>query len=401
MNGSRLVSIRILSNASKFFSLSYVSTGFVAVVVGYVGGGVLVFQAANVAGATPDQIGSWLWALGLGMGISSLALTIHFRQPILIAWSTPGAALLATSLPGLPLSDAVGVFLFSSLLLVVVGASGLFQRILHVIPDSMGAALLAAILLRFGLDVFVALESDFELVGLMLLAYLVARQLNLRLVIPITLLVGIVVTYFRGSFAGFEPALSLTYPEFVAPTLNVAAMIGIGIPLFIVTMASQNVPGIAVLRAHGYDASASTLIGWSGATGLILAPFGGFAFNLAAITAAICMGEDVHPDPARRYPAVIWASIFYVITGLFGITLASLFLVTPASLIMGIAGLALISTISNSLYAATREEGEREIAFITFAVAASGISLFAIAAPFWALVLGVVMHLLRKKGGAR
>ena len=400
MLGSGLRQSKRLAEYSKFFALPYISAGFVAVLVGYAGAGPLIFQAANAAGATTSQIGSWLWALGLGMGISSFILTVYYRQPILIAWSTPGAALLAISLPGLPLSDAVGVFLFCSLLLALVGASGLFQRLVDVVPESMGAALLAGILLEFGLDIFVALESDVELVGLLLLTYLTATRFVPRFAIPLSLLAGIAFVYFQGSFLGGAPNFSLTHPEFVMPTANLSAMIGIGIPLFVVTMASQNVPGVAALRAHGYRVNASPLVGWSGLTGLVLAPFGGFTFNLAAITAAICMTKDVHPDASKRYPAVIWASVFYVITGLFGATFASLFMAVPSPLIMGIAGLALIPTIANSLNAAMRDVEEREIAFVTFAVTASGISLFSVTAPLWGLVIGMGMHLVRKRKGS-
>lgn len=380
----------------RFFAPSYISAGFVSVLVGYAGAGAIIFQAANAAGASPAEVSSWIWALGIGMGVSTAGLTLWYRQPVMIAWSTPGAALLVTSLPGLPMSDAIGVFLFSSLLLTLCGATGLFQKIMDVVPKSLGAALLAAVLLRFGLDAFVALEDNFALAGGMLLVYLLARQLTSRFVIPLTFLTGIVIAWTQGGLTGFNPDFSLTTPVFVMPTVNIPAMIGIGIPLFVVTMASQNVPGIAALRTHGYDAPASPLIGWSGAIGLVLAPFGGFAFNLAAITAAICMGKDVHPDPSRCYPATLWASIFYILTGLFGAALTSLFVAFPAALIMAIAGLALLSTIANSLDTAMTDESEREAAILTFAVTASGVTLLSIGSPFWGLLVGMAAHLLKK-----
>jgi len=385
----------------RFFSPSYISAGFVSILVGYAGAGAIIFQAANAAGASPAEISSWLWALGIGMGVSSAGLTLWYRQPILIAWSTPGAALLVTSLPGLPMSDAIGVFLFSSLLLTFCGITGLFQKIMDVVPRSLGAALLAAVLLRFGLDAFVALENDFILAGAMLLIYLLARQLTPRFVIPLTFLTGILIAYAQGALVGFNPDFSLTTPVFVMPTVNITAMIGIGIPLFVVTMASQNVPGIAALRTHGYNAPASPLIGWSGAIGIVLAPFGGFAFNLAAITAAICMGKDVHPDPTKCYPATLWASFFYILTGLFGAALTALFVAFPAALIMAIAGLALLSTIANSLETAMAGESEREAAILTFAVTASGVTLLSVGAPFWGLLIGMVAHLMKKYFASR
>lgn len=381
----------------RFFSPSFISTGFVAVLVGYAGAGAIIFQAANAAGASPNQISSWLWALGVGMGVSSACLTLWYKQPILIAWSTPGAALLVTSLPGIPMSDAIGAFLFSSFLLTLCGVTGLFEKIMNVVPQSLAAALLAAVLLRFGLDAFVALEADFSLVGAMLLVYLLTKQMLPRFVIPLTFLAGIIVAALQGSLSDISLDFTFTTPVFVMPSFDIPTLIGVGIPLFVVTMASQNVPGIAALRTHGYQAPASPLIGWSGATGLVLGPFGGFAFNLAAITAAMCMGKEVHPDPEKRYPAVLWASFFYTSAGVFGAALTGLFIAFPAALIMAIAGLALLSTIANSLDVALRTEEERDAAILTFAIAASGLTLLSIGAPFWGLVVGMAAYLIKKR----
>jgi benzoate membrane transport protein len=380
----------------RFFSPSYVSTGFVAVLVGYASAGAIIFQAANAAGANPEQISSWLWALGVGMGVSSASLTLWYKQPILIAWSTPGAALLVTSLPGIPMSDAIGAFLFSSFLLTLCGVTGWFEKIMNFVPQSLAAALLAAVLLRFGLDAFVALEADFSLVGVMLLVYLLTKQWLPRYVIPLTFLAGIIVAAVQGSLSDISLDFTFTTPVLVMPAFDLPTLIGVGIPLFIVTMASQNVPGIAALRTHGYQAPASPLIGWSGATGLVLGPFGGFAFNLAAITAAMCMGKEVHPDPEKRYPAVLWASFFYTLAGVFGAALTGLFLAFPAELIMAIAGLALLSTIANGLEVALRTEEERDAAILTFAIAASGVTLLSIGAPFWGLVVGMIAYLIKK-----
>lgn len=381
----------------RFFSPNYISAGFVAVLVGYAGAGAIVFQAANAAGATPDQISSWLWAVGIGMGVSSIGLTLFYRQPILLAWSTPGAALLATSLPGIPMGDAIGAFIFSSILLTLCGVTGLFQKIMAFVPQSLAPALLAAVLLKFGLDAFVALETDVLMVGAMVVIFLAAKQFMPRYVIPLTLLTGVVIALVGGQISPIDADFTLTRPVFVMPSFDIPTLIGVGIPLFIVTMASQNVPGIAALRAHGYDAPASPLIGWSGFTGVVLAPFGGFAFNLAAITAALCMSPDVHPDPAKRYPAVLWASVFYILAGLFGAAITALFIAFPAALVMAIAGLALLSTIANSLESALREETERDAAILTFAVTASGMTLLSIGAPFWGIVIGMGAYLFRKR----
>lgn len=381
----------------RFFSPSYISAGFVAVLVGYAGAGAIIFQAANAAGASPAEISSWLWALGLGMGVSSFLLTLRYKQPILIAWSTPGAALLVTSLPGVPMGEAIGAFLFCSALLTLAGVTGLFQKIMDFVPQSLAAALLAAVLLRFGLDAFAAMEDNVLLVGVMVAVYLAAKLYSPRYVIPLTFLAGIVVAFLMGEMGSIPADFALTMPVFTMPSFSLPTLIGVGVPLFIVTMASQNVPGIAALRTHGYDVPASPLIGWSGVTGLILAPFGGFAFNLAAITAALCMSPEVHPDPKKRHFAVYWAALFYCLAGLFGATLTALFIAFPTSLILAIAGLALLSTIANSLETALRSEAERDAAIFTFIVTASGVTLLSIGAPFWGLVIGMIVYLLRRR----
>jgi benzoate membrane transport protein len=380
----------------RYFAPSFVLTGFVAVLVGYSSAGAIIFQAANAAGATPAEISSWLWALGVGMGVSSALLTFWYKQPILVAWSTPGAALLVTSLPGIPLNEAIGAFLLCSVLLTLCGVTGLFQKIMDLVPQSLASALLAGVLLRFGLDAFVALEIDFWMVGIMLVVYIGAKQFVPRYVIPLTFAVGIAVALFQCQISTLDLDYSLTIPVFTMPGFDLPTLLGVGVPLFVVTMASQNVPGLAALRAHGYQAPASPLIAWTGVTGIVLAPFGGFAFNLAAITAAICMGKEVHPDPAKRYPATLWAAVFYCLAGLFGAALTALFTAFPASLVMAIAGLALLSTIAGSLSVALGNENDREAAMITFAITASGVTLLSVGAPFWALVVGMAVYLFKK-----
>ncbi|GLQ06914.1 benzoate/H(+) symporter BenE family transporter [Sneathiella chinensis] len=376
----------------KFFAPTYVISGFVAVLVGYTSAAAIVFQAAAAGGATPDIIASWMWALGLGMGISGIGLSLFYRVPIIIAWSTPGAALLVTSLPGIPMGDAVGAFLFSSLLLTLFGVTGWFEKIMKIIPMPLASAMLAGVLVRFGLDIFVAMESRFALIALMLVVYLAGRRFSPRYAIPATFLAGVLMATAEGRMGALSLDFALTLPVFTLPSFSLSTLIGVGLPLFIVTMASQNIPGVAVLRAHGYQTPASPLIAWAGAIGLPLAPFGGYAFNLAAITAALCMGDTVHSDRDKRYPAAVWAGLFYMLLGLFGALVAGVLGMFPADLIMGIAGLALLGTIGNSLAAAVTDEDSREAAFLTFLVTASGMSLLSIGAPFWGLVIGLTAH---------
>ena len=384
----------------RFFrdlSISAIAAGFVTVLVGFASSAVIVFQAAQSLGATPEQISSWMWALGLGMGLTCIVLSLRYRMPVVTAWSTPGAAMLISSAAGLPLNEAMGAFLISAALITVAGFSGVFERMISRIPVSLASGMLAGVLLRFGLDAFVAMKTQLAMALTMFVVYLLARRWLPRYAVILTLLVGI----------GFASALGLLHtqglhwqlakPILIMPGFSLAALFGIALPLFVVTMASQNVPGVAVIRASGYSIPISPVIGWTGLTNLLLAPFGAFALNLAAITAAICMGREAHEDAQRRYVASVAAGVFYVIVGLFGATVAALFAAFPKELIMAIAGIALLGTIGNSLAASLRDEHEREPALITFLVTASGLTIAGIGSAFWGLIAGALTLMLLKR----
>ena len=381
----------------KDLSLSAIAAGFVTVLVGFASSAVIVFQAAQSLGASPEEISSWMWALGLGMGLTCIGLSLRYRMPVVTAWSTPGAAMLIGSVAGLPLSDAIGAFLMSALLIAASGFSGLFERMISRIPVSLASGMLAGVLLRFGIDAFAAMETQLGMVLTMFAVYLLARRLLPRYAVILTLLVGIAFAAGLGLLRVDGLSLELAKPVFTTPTFSLAAIVGIALPLFIVTMASQNVPGVAVIRASGYAIPISPVVGWTGLVNLLLAPFGAFALNLAAITAAICMGREAHEDAARRYVAAIAAGVFYVVVGLFGATVAALFAAFPKELILAIAGIALLGTIGNSLAAALRDEAEREPALVTFLVTASGLSLAGIGSAFWGLLAGVVTLLVLRR----
>ena len=378
-------------------SLSAIAAGFVTVLVGFASSAVIVFQAAQSLGATPEEISSWMWALGLGMGLTCIGLSLRYRMPVVTAWSTPGAAMLIGSVAGLPLSDAIGAFLMSALLIAASGFSGFFERMISRIPVSLASGMLAGVLLRFGIDAFAAMKTQLGMVLTMFAVYLLARRLLPRYAVILTLLVGIAFAAGLGLLRVDGLSLQLAKPVFTTPTFSLAAIVGIALPLFIVTMASQNVPGVAVIRASGYAIPISPVVGWTGLVNLLLAPFGAFALNLAAITAAICMGREAHEDAARRYVVAIAAGAFYVVVGLFGATVAALFAAFPKELILAIAGIALLGTIGNSLAAALRDEAEREPALVTFLVTASGLSLAGIGSAFWGLLAGVVTLLVLRR----
>ncbi|MBV6271648.1 benzoate/H(+) symporter BenE family transporter [Alcaligenaceae bacterium CGII-47] len=385
-----------LSLASRWLKISHISAGLIAVLVGYTSSVAIVFQAASAAGATTEQLNSWMWALGIGMGLTCISLSLVYRTPILTAWSTPGAALLVTSLDSLTMNEAIGVFLFSSTLITLCGVTGWFERIMHTVPRSLAAAMLAGILLKFGMDLFGAMQSELLLVTLMFGTFILARKFLPRYSVPLSLLVGVLCASLQAPLHLDELDWTPAQPLLMWPVFSWSALIGVGVPLFIVTMTSQNIPGLAVLRANGYQTPASPLISWTGLTGLILAPMGGFSFNLAAITAAICMSPDADSDATQRYKASIWAGTFYLLTGIFGATVVGLFAAFPYELVAAIAGLALLSTLGNSLVDALQDSAGREAALVTFLTTASGMTLMGIGSAFWGLLLGSLCHVLMR-----
>ncbi len=371
-------------------SPSAIVAGFIAMLTGYTSSLVLMFQAGQAAGLTNGQISSWIWALSIGMALCCIGLSLRYRAPIMIAWSTPGAALLITSLPGVPYSEAIGAYTFASALIVLIGLTGTFDRLMRRIPASIAAALLAGVLFKIGLEICVAAEQQPLLVVAMLLAYLLGKRLLPRYAVLAALIVGSGLAGLFGllNFENFE--LQLAVPEWTTPSFSLAAVISIGIPLFIVAMASQNLPGMAVLRANGYDVPASPLLTTTGLTSILLAPFGSHGIHMAAISAAICAGPEAHEDPKKRYTAAIWCGVFYGIAGIFGATLAALFAALPKALILSIAALALFASIIGGLTQAMSEPKEREAALITFLVTASGMTLFSVGSAFWGIVAGLL-----------
>ncbi|WP_017302264.1 benzoate/H(+) symporter BenE family transporter [Nodosilinea nodulosa] len=375
----------------KDISLSAIIAGFVTVLVGFTSSAVIVFQAAQALNATPAEIASWMWALGLGMGLTCIGLSLRYRAPVVTAWSTPGAALLITSAAGVPMAEAIGAFLVSGLLITLAGFTGWFERLMNRIPISLAAGMLAGVLLRFGLDVFTAMQTQFGMVLAMFCVYLGMRRTNPRYAVVAALGVGVAIAALQNQIQLDTLSLQLAQPVLTMPQFSPGALIGVALPLFVVTMASQNVPGVAVIRASGYGSvPISPIIGWTGAVTVILAPFGAFAINLAAITAAICMGREAHEDPGKRYIAAIAAGFFYLLIGLFGATVAAVFAAFPSELVLAIAGLALLGTIGNGLFTALKAERDREPALITFLVTASGITLLGIGSAFWGLIAGTL-----------
>ncbi|QGU15388.1 benzoate/H(+) symporter BenE family transporter [Leclercia sp. 119287] len=369
-------------------------SGFVAVLVGYASSAAIIWQAAAAAGATAPQIAGWMTSLGIGMGISTLALSWWYKAPVLTAWSTPGAALLATSLQGVTLSETIGIFIFANALILICGVSGLFARLMKIIPHSLAAAMLAGVLLRFGLQAFSNLEGHLLLCGSMLLAWLITKAFAPRYAIVATLLVGGAVAALKGDVVTDKLSFAVVMPEFIAPTFNLTTLVSIGLPFFLVTMASQNAPGFATLKASGYPVAVSPLIVFTGGLALLLSPFGVYSICIAAITAAICQSPDAHPDAGKRWLAAAAAGIFYLLAGIFGGSISGLMAALPLSWIQTLAGLALLGTIGGSLHQALHNEAERDAAIVTFLLTASGATLAGIGSAFWGLVAGGICYAL-------
>lgn len=371
----------------KDVSVSAVVAGFVAVLVGFTSSIAIIFAAAQAVGADTAQTASWIWALGLGTGLTSLGLSLWTRQPVLTAWSTPGAALIAAS-QGIALPDAVGAFLVCAGLILLVSVTGWFEKLMDRIPMAIAAALLAGVLTRFALDATLAAHTQPLLIVGMTVAFLAGRRWWPRYAVPGVLLAGIVLAATQGLLHLGTVDGGLAHPVWVSPQFSLHAVVGLGLPLFVVTMASQNLPGVAAQRAAGYSIPVSPTVGATGLASLVLAPFGGFALNLAAITAAICMGREAHEQPERRYTASAAAGVFYIAVGLAGGAVAGLLGAFPKELVIGIAGLALLGTIGGGLASALQQERHRDAALLTYVVTLSGLSIAGIGSAFWGVLAG-------------
>jgi len=375
-------------------SLSAVVAGFIATVISYAGPLVIIFQAAKAGGLPHELMSSWVWTLSIGSGVLGILLSLRYRVPIVIAWSAPGSALLVTMLPDISMNQAVGAYLVSNLVILLVGFSGAFDKVIGKLPAAISAAMLAGILVRFGTDLFVSVKDQPWLVLAMFATYLLFRRTMPRYAVMAVLVVGVAMAVGSGELRSEALVLGLARPVWITPEFSWQVILGVAFPLVMVALTGQFVPGMAVLRNAGYQTPASPLISGSALGTLLLAPFGCHGLNLAAITAAICTGREAHEDPGKRYIAGVSGGVFYLLLGIFGATLVSVFTAFPAALIAALAGLALLSAIGAALHGAMSVPADREAALITFLVTASGMSLLGLSAAFWGLIFGIAAHLL-------
>ncbi|WP_075656291.1 benzoate/H(+) symporter BenE family transporter [Pseudochrobactrum sp. B5] len=379
----------------RFSDLTHpIVAGLISVIVNYGGTFILVFQAAKIAGLSPELTASWVWSVSIGVGVTGLILSWHFREPIITAWSTPAAAFLVTALATTPYAEAVGAYIISALAFVVLGLSGTFEKVIRLIPASIASGLLAGILLQFGIGAFGGATIDPLLVGGLIVAYVLLKRFTARYAVVGILVLGIGFLLVQGRVDFSNLSLTLAAPVFTMPVFSLNALLSVALPLFLITLTGQYMPGMLVLRNDGFKTSANPIVTVTGLGSLIMAPFGSHAFNIAAITAAIATGREAHEDPRKRWVAGIAAGVFYVLVGVFGVTLAAVFMAFPSTFITTLAGLALLGTIGGSLAGALADPKTREAALITFLASAANINLLGIGGAFWGLVIGLVAYML-------
>jgi len=369
-----------------------VVAGLISVIVNYGGTFILVFQAARAAGLSPESTASWVWSISIGVGITGILLSWASREPIITAWSTPAAAFLVTALATTPYAEAVGAYMISAAAFVLLGMSGYFEKVIRLIPPGVAAGLLAGILLQFGIGAFGGMSIDPWLAGLLIVVYVVLKRLTTRYAVVGILVLGLAFLLIQGRVDLSGLQLTLAAPVFTLPAFSLNALLSLALPLFLITLTGQYMPGMLVLRADGFRSSADPIVTVTGLGSLLMAPFGSHAFNLAAITAAICTGREAHEDPSKRWLAGIAAGVFYILVGVFGVTLAAVFMAFPATFITTLAGLALLGTIGGSLASAMADVKGREASLITFLAAAANITLLGIGGAFWGLVIGLMAY---------
>lgn len=388
-----IVNPKKITTAKSYLNiLPPIIAGLISVIVNYGGTFILIFQAAQMAGLSPELTASWVWSISIGVGITGILLSWYTKEPIITAWSTPAAAFLITALIAVPYSEAIGAYLLSALAFIILGITGYFGKLIRLIPVSIASGLLAGILLQFGISAFSNMTIDPILTIFMFFIYIIAKRFSARYAIVCVLTFGFILLLLQSQidFSGFE--LKLATPIFTEPTFSINALLSVALPLFLITLTGQYMPGLLILKNEGFKTNAKPILAITGLGSFLMAPFGSHAFNLAAITAAICTGKESHEDPSKRWIAGVAAGVFYILVGIFGVTLAALFAAFPATFISTLAGLALLSTIAGSLANALSDNNTREAAMITFLATAANINLFGIGGAFWGLVLGLISY---------
>lgn len=388
---------RNLRDLPASISLSAVVAGLVVAVVSYSGPILIILEAAKKGGLSEAQTSSWVWAIVVGNGLTTIFLSLYYRQPITTPWSTAGAALLAISLVEYPYGQAIGAYILVGIAMILLGLSGWFARAMRLIPQPIVLGMLAGVLLRFGIGLFAALPERPIMVMVMVAVYFGLRRFKFRAPTLGALVVGMVIAALGGELHIPDLSLALTVPQFTAPEFSLHAAVGLALPLFALALTSQYAPGQGVLRASGYEAPINRILTVTGIMSSVIAFFGGHGVTLGALTAAIVTNPEAHPDPHKRYAAAVCTGLWHVLLGSFGAGVIALFAAFPAALAASVAGLALSATIGSSLAGAMADPALRDAALAAFLCTAANFTLFGVGAPFWGLVVGVAVYLILRQ----
>jgi benzoate membrane transport protein len=376
----------------KDWSIPAVTAGFVAVLISYSGPLAIFFQAAQSAEISTAMMTSWVWAISIGAGVSGILLSLWLKVPVVTAWSAPGTALLVTLFPGLSLGEAVGAYLIAAAIIFVVGITGSFDRIVQAIPPGIASAMMAGILFQFGVGIFLSLESVPALAIGMVIAYLAFKRINPRYSLIMLLIVGVVLAVVLEGASLSGVSIRLAEPQFIRPEWTWNATLSLAIPLVLVSLTGQFLPGMAILRTSGYNTPAKPIVTITSLTSFGTAFFGGITTVVAAITAAICTSKEAHEDPDKRYVAGVANGVFYLVGGTFAGTIVLLFTSLPGEFVAILAGLALIGAITSNVSAFAAQKDHLEASVITFIATASGISFLGLGSAFWGVVVGALAY---------
>ena len=393
MSGDRTEQVSLRQD----FSISAFTAGLLAVIISYAGPLVIFFQAGQSAQVSPEMMSSWVWAISFGAGLSGLLLSGWLKVPVVTAWSAPGTALLVTLFPAITLEQAVGAYLVAGVVILCIGLSGYFDKLIRLIPKGIASAMMAGILFQFGVGAFQAVKTTPVLTLTMMGIYLLFRRLLPRYCLIILLLagLGLAVVLEGVSLSGVQ--WTLARPTLITPEWTWGATLSLAVPLVLVSVTGQYLPGMAILRGAGYGTSARPIIVATSVASLAVACFGGITIVIAAITAALCTGKDAHEQADKRYIAGMANGLFYLVGGTFASTIILLFAALPKALIAVLAGLALIGAIAGSLVNAVNEVDHREASIITFLATASGMTLWGLGSAFWGVVIGGSAYVLLHK----
>ena len=374
------------------WSLSATVAGFLAVLISYSGPLIIFFQAAQKANVEPSMMISWIWGISIGAAIAGIFLSIKYKTPVITAWSAPGTALLVTLFPNISLNEAVAAYITAAVVILIIGISGYFEKLLKWIPQSIAAAMMAGILFQFGLGLFTATDSMPLIVFGMLLVFLISKRISPRYSMIWVLVTGIILSLLMGTMNPVDVDFSLAIPQWISPEWTLNSMLNLAIPLILVSLSGQFLPGMAIMKLSGYDTPAKPIITVTSIASLAVACVGGITIVLASITAALCMGKDAHELKEKRYIAGIANGLFYILGGLFAGSIVMLFSLLPKELVAALAGLALLGAIGLNITTAMKDEGQRDAALITFLATASGMHFLGLSSVFWGICIGVLAH---------